>query len=160
MWTILSTWSWILHLKVGWLVKLLRNTFQPLNWSFESLVPQCFSLYFSLFFSLTFSFLNDTSIFSHFSNPGQSKNYVSCIPRIPFKLQFVEKWHFLTFALQFVWPFSFLERCGTNIFMSQFLWHHGFFERSRVVAGRGASEEVSAVGFCLGSGLFGSCNSD
>ena len=70
--------------------------------------------YFSLFLSLTFSFLNDTSIFSHFSNPGQSKNYVSCIPRIPFKLQFVEKWHFLTFALQFVWPFSFLERCGTK----------------------------------------------
>ena len=28
------------------------------------------------------------------------------------------------------------------------------------VAGRGASEKVSAVGFCLGSGLFGSCNSD
>ena len=27
-------------------------------------------------------------------------------------------------------------------------------------AGRGVSEKVSAVGFCLGSGLFGSCNSD
>ena len=26
--------------------------------------------------------------------------------------------------------------------------------------GRGVSEKVSAVGFCLGSGLFGSCNSD
>ena len=28
------------------------------------------------------------------------------------------------------------------------------------LAGRGVSEKVSAVGFCLGSGLFGSCNSD
>jgi hypothetical protein len=27
-------------------------------------------------------------------------------------------------------------------------------------SGRGASEKVSAVCFCLGSGLFGSCNSD
>ena len=27
-------------------------------------------------------------------------------------------------------------------------------------AGRGVSEKVLAVGFCLGSGLFGSCNSD
>jgi hypothetical protein len=26
--------------------------------------------------------------------------------------------------------------------------------------GRGVSEKVSAVGFCLGSGLFGSCNSN
>ena len=26
--------------------------------------------------------------------------------------------------------------------------------------GRGVSEKVSSVGFCLGSGLFGSCNSD
>ena len=26
--------------------------------------------------------------------------------------------------------------------------------------GRGVSEKVSAVGFCLGSDLFGSCNSD
>ena len=31
----------------------------------------------------------------------------------------------------------------------------GYFE-----PGRGVSEKVSAVGFCLGSGLFGSCNSD
>ena len=30
----------------------------------------------------------------------------------------------------------------------------------RMQAGRGASEEVSAVSFCLGSGLFGSCISD
>ena len=28
------------------------------------------------------------------------------------------------------------------------------------VTGRGASEKRSAVGFCLGSGLFGSYNSD
>ena len=27
-------------------------------------------------------------------------------------------------------------------------------------AGRGVSENVSAVSFCLGSGLFGSCNSN
>ena len=27
-------------------------------------------------------------------------------------------------------------------------------------SGRGVSEKVLAVGFCLGSGLFGSCNSD
>ena len=27
-------------------------------------------------------------------------------------------------------------------------------------AGRGVSEKVSADGFCLGSGLFGSCNSN
>ena len=26
--------------------------------------------------------------------------------------------------------------------------------------GRGVAEKVSSVGFCLGSGLFGSCNSD
>ena len=32
--------------------------------------------------------------------------------------------------------------------------HHGD------TPGRGASEEVSAVGFCLGSGFFGSSNSD
>ena len=29
-----------------------------------------------------------------------------------------------------------------------------------IQAGRGASEESAAVGFCLGSGLFGSYNSD
>ena len=29
-----------------------------------------------------------------------------------------------------------------------------------VIAGRGASGKCSAVGFCLGSGLFGSYNSD
>ena len=28
------------------------------------------------------------------------------------------------------------------------------------VTGKGVSEKVLAVGFCLGSGLFGSCNSD
>ena len=148
MWTILVA------------IFILRKGVLRLFWTTHPLFSTTMFYPLCLFFSLTFSFLNDTWIFSHFSNPGQSKNYVSCIPRIPFKLQFVEKWHFLTFALQFVWPFSFLERCGTNIFMSQFLWHHGFFERSRVVAGRGASEEVSAVGFCLGSGLFGSYNSD
>ena len=82
--------SYGFYSKVGQSVKLLRNTFQPLTLSFKFLMPQCFSLY-SFFFSLTFSFLKDTSIFSHFSNPGQSKNYVSCIPRIPFKLQFVEQ---------------------------------------------------------------------
>ena len=31
---------------------------------------------------------------------------------------------------------------------------------SRATPGRGVSEKVSAVGFCLDSGLFGSCNSD
>ena len=31
---------------------------------------------------------------------------------------------------------------------------------SMASTGRGVSEKVSAVGFCLGSGLFGSCNSD
>ena len=30
----------------------------------------------------------------------------------------------------------------------------------KVTSGRGASEKHSAVGFCLGSGLFGSYNSD
>ena len=39
-----------------------------------------------------------------------------------------------------------------------------FFDCGQVLQfgapGRGASEKVSAVGFCLGSGLFGSCNSD
>ena len=29
-----------------------------------------------------------------------------------------------------------------------------------VVPGRGVSEKVLAAGFCLGSGLFGSCNSN
>ena len=29
-----------------------------------------------------------------------------------------------------------------------------------LIPGRGVSEKVSEVGFCLGSGLFGSCNSD
>ena len=29
-----------------------------------------------------------------------------------------------------------------------------------ILPGRGVSEKVSAVSFCLGSGLFGSCNSD
>ena len=31
---------------------------------------------------------------------------------------------------------------------------------ARLSAGRGVTEAVWAVGFCLGSGLFGSCNSD
>ena len=31
---------------------------------------------------------------------------------------------------------------------------------SKFKAGRGVSEKVLAVGFCLGSGLFGSCNSN
>ena len=35
-----------------------------------------------------------------------------------------------------------------------------FFSRSDHELGRGVSEKVSAVGFCLGSGLFGSCNSN
>ena len=34
------------------------------------------------------------------------------------------------------------------------------FTKTRSKPGRGVSEKVSAVGFCLGSGLFGSCNSD
>ena len=29
-----------------------------------------------------------------------------------------------------------------------------------LLSGRGVSEKVSAVGFCLGSGLFDSCNSN
>ena len=33
-------------------------------------------------------------------------------------------------------------------------------EQKEVDTGRGASVERSAVGFCLGSGLFGSYNSD
>ena len=32
--------------------------------------------------------------------------------------------------------------------------------RNLLITGRGVSEKVSAVCFCLGSGLFGSCNSD
>jgi hypothetical protein len=35
-----------------------------------------------------------------------------------------------------------------------------YYELSLKKPGRGVSEKVSAVGFCLGSGLFGSCNSD
>ena len=39
-------------------------------------------------------------------------------------------------------------------------FHHSSKNQGRYPAGRGVSEKVSTVGFCLGSGLFGSCNSD
>ena len=35
-----------------------------------------------------------------------------------------------------------------------------FPHHNEVGAGKGVSEKVLAVGFCLGSGLFGSCNSN
>ena len=52
----------------------------------------------------------------------------------------IEQWHYFTktFSFFFLW----------------WVWY------PRLFAGRGVTEAVSAVGFCLGSGLFGSCNSD
>ena len=45
--------------------------------------------------------------------------------------------------------------CVCLVLRSDFtIWH------KKPLPGRGVSEKVSAVGFCLGSGLFGSCNSD
>ena len=38
--------------------------------------------------------------------------------------------------------------------------HYKICFNTWVSAGRGVTEAVWAVGFCLGSGLFGSCNSD
>ena len=35
-----------------------------------------------------------------------------------------------------------------------------FYLFNGALPGRGVTEKVSAVGFCLGSGLFGSCKSD
>ena len=58
--------------------------------------------------------------------------------------------------------FSYLKRYSC----AYISWHQLFLAETRVIIkiqshpGRGVSEKVLAVGFCLGSGLFGSCNSD
>ena len=58
-----------------------------------------------------------------------------------------------------LWSF-FLASIQIQGGISKAIIHKSRSEVSLADPGRGVTEAVSAVGFCLGSGLFGSCNSD
>ena len=80
-----------------------------------------------------------------------------------FSLQINER-RFLEFALKCLILGFFLNvRLGSSqwiIIDFQFNFRIGNWHRGCTYSGRGVPEKISAVGFCLGSGLFGSCNSD
>ena len=75
--------------------------------------------------------------------------HCSIISLYDLKTKLLDKCSFTTFA-----------QCNINPIPFDSYFSFRGKQSSRIQEGRGVSEKVSAVGFCLGSGLFGSYNSD